>query len=79
MRDLACVENFGVTGRAQRAAQMAHMCLRKVILQGSMAETCYLPGREGEAAGAEQENYRALFAVFWVRSEGHPLGDRSSP
>lgn len=56
-RDLVCMKNFGVIGRAQTAP----MCQAKVILKGSKIVTCYLLGREGEAE-AERENYRALFS-----------------
>ena len=41
------------------------LCHSKVILRGSRIVTCYLlgeEGEEGEAAGAERENYSALFS-----------------
>lgn len=40
------------------------LCHSKVILRGSRSVACYLLGEEGEAAGAgaERENYSALFS-----------------
>lgn len=57
VQDLVCTKNSGVFGVCKRPAQMALMCLSKVILNGSEIVTCYLLGKAGEAeAGTEREN-----------------------